>query len=93
MRGVLSIRKRVSILCIIAGLILLAACSDKLDTRIGRGLELVQQKSYQQAIETLQEVLQDDPYNINALVLLQAAFSGIGDYEQSIAYGQAVLNN
>ena len=88
---VLSMGKRISILYIIAGLILLSACSDKLDTRIGRGLELVQQKSYQQAIETLQEILQDDPYNINALVLLQAAFSGIGDYEQSIAYGKAVL--
>ena len=82
-------QKQISI--IIVNLVLLAACSDKLDTRIERGLELVQQKSYQQAIETLQEVLQDDPYNINALVLLQAAFSGIGDYEQSIAYGQVVL--
>ena len=83
------IQKRISI--IIVSLVLLAACSDRLDTRIERGLELVQQESYQQAIELLQEVLQDDPKNVDALILLQAAFSKTGDYEQSVVQGKNVL--
>ena len=82
-------QKRISVL--IAGLVLLTACSDKLDTKIERGLELVQQESYQQAIKLLQEVLQDNPKNIKALILLQAAFNKAEDYERSIVQGEHVL--
>ena len=82
-------QKRISIL--IAGLILLVACSPKMDSRIARGFELIKKENYQQAIELLQEVLRDDKKNINALMLLQSAYNEAGDYEQSIVQGKAVL--
>ena len=82
-------QKRISIL--IAGLILLSACSPKMDSRIARGFELIKKENYQQAIELLQEVLRDDKKNINALMLLQSAYNEAGDYEQSIVQGKAVL--
>jgi len=88
---VLSMWKRVSILCIIAGLILLSACSNKLDSKIERGFELYEQENYPQAIELFQEVLKNNPEDIDVLVLLQAAFIGMEDYDQSVAYGKAIL--
>lgn len=89
--GVLSMWKRISVLCIIAGLILLSACSDKLATRIERAFELSEQESYSQAIELLQKVLQDDPENIDALALLQAVLCEAENFEQSIVHGKAIL--
>lgn len=86
---IFKMQKRISIL--IAGLILLSACSPKMDSRIARGFELLKKENYQQAIELLQEVLRDDKRNINALMLLQSAYNEVGDYEQSIVQGKAVL--
>ena len=86
---IFKMQKRISIL--IAGLILLSACSPKMDSRIARGFELIKKENYQQAIELLQEVLRDDKRNINALMLLQSAYNEVGDYEQSIVQGKAVL--
>ena len=82
-------QKRISI--IITGLILLSACSDKLDSRIESAFQLSEQESYPQAIELLQKVLQDDPKNIAALALLQAVLCKAGNFDQSIVHGKAIL--
>lgn len=82
-------QKRISIL--FAGLVLLSACSDTYDIRLEKGFEFFEQESYPQAIELFQEVLQDDPESIDVLMLLQAAFSKIGNYEQSVVQGKSIL--
>lgn len=82
-------QKRISIL--LAGLVLLSACSDTYDIRLEKGFEFFEQESYPQAIELFQEVLQDDPESIDVLMLLQAAFSKIGNYEQSVVQGKNIL--
>ena len=82
-------QKRISIL--LAGLVLLFACSDTYDIRLEKGFEFFEQESYPQAIELFQEVLQDDPESIDVLMLLQAAFSKIGNYEQSVVQGKNIL--
>ncbi len=84
-------QKRISILCMMAGLLLLSACADTYDIRLEKGFEFFEQEKYPQAIELLQEVLQDDPENIDALLLLQAVLCEVGNFEQSIAHGKAVL--
>lgn len=86
-------RERISILCIISSLILLYACSDKLNSRIESAFQLSEQESYPQAIELLQKVLQDDPENIDALALLQAVLCKAGNFDQSIVHGKAILKN
>lgn len=84
-------QKRILVLCLIASLILLYACSDKLNSRIERAFQLSEQESYPQAIELLQKVLQDDPENIDALSLLQAVLCKAGNFDQSIVHGKAIL--
>ncbi len=70
------------------------AYSDIYDIKLDKGFDLVEQKKYPQAIKLLQEVLQnaqDNFQKFHALMLLQIAFSGTGDYERSIACGKAVI--
>ena len=70
------------------------AYSDIYDIKLDKGFDLVDQEKYPQAIKLLQEVLQnasDNFQKFHALMLLQIAFSGTGDYERSIACGKAVI--
>ena len=83
--------KRIPVLCMIASLILLYTCSDKLNSRIESAFQLSEQESYPQAIELLQKVLQDNPKNIAALALLQAVLCKAGNFDQSIVHGKAIL--